>query len=508
MDIAIENQWLTENSVLYALLTDTLTSLKKQEEEFSKQGKLTKNKQKPHPKGMRYNPLVIKWSCMTASKCHRKGYEVVRSILPIPSWETVKQYRQAASTTSPISQENLIHMVQEMTRRGCKGIGGIHWDEMAIKEGIVLCKRTGELVGFEDFNISAELNTRPENLNDNEEYDSSSESTDSQLSSASDEEYDSSSELSSVKETPSSKKAKLVCQFFFSSLEGDFSWPVASFPLHKINHKILSTLVWQVCEAVGGLKLQNGKKIEVLYGVSDGSTYSHAFFGRSGAQNWVTYNPFNDDKPIWWLSDYPHMIKKLRNFLVNPDGLLQVQGQKVTVNHLIPVVQRRMTKVNWKHIKLTPRTKMSVKRAVTVCSLDVALDILKGPIPPEDTVGTRIYLKQCYKLFRIFNNNLEVDPDCYKQLISIMLWFDNWYSEVERNSLQSASALKDHWKQFIPRITYKALKRSIRAFLGIVQYVQMHHPEIRIILKIMCQDVVENYSSLQRARISGGKPIT
>ena len=36
MDIAIENQWLTENSVFYALLTDTLTSLKKQEEEIFK----------------------------------------------------------------------------------------------------------------------------------------------------------------------------------------------------------------------------------------------------------------------------------------------------------------------------------------------------------------------------------------------------------------------------------------------------------------------------------------
>ena len=81
MDVAIENHWLVENSVLFALLTDTLTSLKKQEEEFAKQGKLTKNKQKPHPKGMRYNPLVIKWSCMIASKCHKKGYEVVRSIL-------------------------------------------------------------------------------------------------------------------------------------------------------------------------------------------------------------------------------------------------------------------------------------------------------------------------------------------------------------------------------------------------------------------------------------------
>ena len=56
---------------------------------------------------------------------------------------------------------------------------------MVIKEGIVLCKRTRELVGFEDLNISPELTTEPENFNDNEEVDrdSSSESTDSQLSS-------------------------------------------------------------------------------------------------------------------------------------------------------------------------------------------------------------------------------------------------------------------------------------------------------------------------------------
>ena len=49
MDIALENHWLVEKSVLYVLHTDTLTSLKKEEEEFAKQGKLTKKKQKPHP---------------------------------------------------------------------------------------------------------------------------------------------------------------------------------------------------------------------------------------------------------------------------------------------------------------------------------------------------------------------------------------------------------------------------------------------------------------------------
>ena len=140
---------------------------------------------------------------------------------------------------------------------------------------------------------------------------------------------------------------------------------------------------------------------------------------------------------------------------------------------------------------------MSVKRAVTVCSLDVALDILKGPLPPEDTVGTRAYLRKCHKLFQIFNNNTEVDPESYKQLISIIMWFDTWYKEVKQKRLQSTNSLKDHWKQFIPRITYKDLKRTIWAFLFVVQYVQMHNPEIHIIHKTMCQDDVENYFSLQ-----------
>ena len=110
-------------------------------------------------------------------------------------------------------------MAQEMTRRGCKGIGGIHWDEMAIKEGIVLCKWTEELVGFEDFNISPELTTEPESLNENDEddSDSSSESSDSQFSSASEQEYDSSSEapLLDVKESQSSKKSHTCLSVLF-----------------------------------------------------------------------------------------------------------------------------------------------------------------------------------------------------------------------------------------------------------------------------------------------------
>jgi len=92
---------------------------------------------------------------------------------------------------------------------------------------------------------------------------------------------------------------------------------------------------------LAALILKVTKEWKLLYGVSDGSSYSHAFFNSVGAQNWVTCNPFNDQKPICWLSDYHHMIKKLRNFIVNPDGQLEKDGNEITGNHLIPVVKRQ-----------------------------------------------------------------------------------------------------------------------------------------------------------------------
>jgi len=76
--------------------------------------------------------------------------------------------RQSISTNEPISQENLSMIMQEIQRRGCMGIGSIHWDEMSIKQGVALCKRTGELVGFED-DIPHEMNQTLEELLEDED---------------------------------------------------------------------------------------------------------------------------------------------------------------------------------------------------------------------------------------------------------------------------------------------------------------------------------------------------
>lgn len=190
-------------------------------------------------------------------------------------------------------------MVQEIERRNCKGIGGIHWDEMMIQEGIVVCKRTGELVGFENLDIPREitidLHCMGNKNNESDIYESDSSDSESNETSSS-----SSSSESDSDEYPKCKsqlKPKMICQFFFSSIEGDFSWPVASFPVRRMNSEKLKILVWKVIEVLSKTAIKD-KHIQVLYGVCDGASYSHAFFRKSNVQNWVCFNPYNNNVPI------------------------------------------------------------------------------------------------------------------------------------------------------------------------------------------------------------------
>ena len=154
IDLAFSQNLLQENSVLYALLCDTLTSLIKAEAECKDPTKLGKKMQ---PKGMRFHPVVLKWCAELARKCGQGGYNLVREILPIPSLITVNSYRQSQKSYRVVSPDNLKLFSQELTRHNCKGIGGIHWDEIYIKKGIKVCARTNQLVGFEDLEI-------PENI--------------------------------------------------------------------------------------------------------------------------------------------------------------------------------------------------------------------------------------------------------------------------------------------------------------------------------------------------------
>lgn len=125
------------------------------------------------PKGMRWDSLTIKFAVALAVKCKAKGYEAVRKWLPLPSWRIVQGYRQADMDITPIDINNLELCWQEIKNREVKGVFGLHWDEIDIRDGIRLCRRTGKLVGFEDLSIPKEYDTNIE--------ESSSDSEDSPM---------------------------------------------------------------------------------------------------------------------------------------------------------------------------------------------------------------------------------------------------------------------------------------------------------------------------------------
>lgn len=505
VELALSKQCLNKDSVLHALLCDTVVSLMKSEKEQQK----SPSKNRSHAKGMRFHPVVLKWCVELANKCGKGGYALVREILPIPSLTTVNSYRQSCKSYRPISQDNLKIFSQELSRRKSKGIGGIHWDEIYIKKGVKVCARTNELVGFEDLEIPADIsNAIDEDYNDieyeqitsNDLSDSDDDTSSGNSSTASDVEEETT--LGSQKPV-----VKMILQFFWSSIEGDFTWPVASFPLQNINAKILSKCVWNTVKVLSDLKFGPNEQncVQVLYGVCDGATHSSAFFNHQGQVNWMAENPYNNNKPIFWLSDPPHMIKKLRNFIISQNRHLTYGDFEINLQHLMDVAERGLTKLSFKHLFLTSRNKMSVKRAVETCSSEVADDIMQNSkFGFKETVITRIYLRQVASYFRIMNST-SLDPKGIHHLLQVLLFFKRWFESIQHTVNSRTGTLKDHWKQFISRHTYKDLMRSIRGFVGLVSFISMNHPHVKVVPRTTNQDDVENYFSLQRGRIPGGE---
>lgn len=106
---------------------------------------------------MRWDPVTIKLAVSLAVKCKMKGSEAVRKWLPLPTWRLVQQYRNEDLSQNPIDINQINHIWSEIQQRNVSGVFGLHWNEMKIRDGVTLCKRTGRLLGFEDLEIPPEF---------------------------------------------------------------------------------------------------------------------------------------------------------------------------------------------------------------------------------------------------------------------------------------------------------------------------------------------------------------
>ena len=66
------------------------------------------------------------------------------------------------SSSNPVDFTQLQKCWSEIKQRGTWNLFGLHWDEIDIRRGVNLCRRTGQLIGFEDFTLPSELETDDE----------------------------------------------------------------------------------------------------------------------------------------------------------------------------------------------------------------------------------------------------------------------------------------------------------------------------------------------------------
>ena len=117
----------------------------------------------------------------------------------------------------------------------------------------------------------------------------------------------SSPKLLSTKE----KLATHILQFFYKSLFTNFDFPCAYFVTRGITAGLLNRIVWQ------GISLLKRFEFDVLLTICDGASENWKFIQVNNEFQGSLckgYNPFSQ-MAIFFLSDSPHLMKKLRNNL-------------------------------------------------------------------------------------------------------------------------------------------------------------------------------------------------
>ena len=182
---------------------------------------------------MHWDSLTIKLAITLSVTSEKKGYEAVRKWLPFPSWRLVQECGNMNTSADPVDMAQL---------ERC-------WNEIKTF------------------------------VEENENYYASDDESDDIHYADSDSENDSTT-------VPKPKAARQIFQFFLISLDGDFSWPVASFPVYSVTaEKLNKHMIWPLIKA---LDIVSNSNIKVVFGVCDGGPRNSNFFKTSSKKKNTT----------------------------------------------------------------------------------------------------------------------------------------------------------------------------------------------------------------------------
>lgn len=262
-----------------------------------------KARQLKNCKQMRWHPMLIKW-CLRMKLISSAAYTAFRSsgLLKLPSERTLRDYTHwmkakpgfQAEVDQQLIEESKLAIIPDFQKYVC-----VVFDEVKIKEGLVYDKEECSLLGFVDLDdINNHLQAFEKSL-------SASES----------------------KPTLATHIVVFMVRGLFSSLR----FPYAQFPCSSLNGHTLYALVW---ECISHLETIGFK---VLALTADGASCNRKFFKMHREKSSTcfphkTANIYADEeRPIFFFSDPPHLMKTTRNCWSNSFG--HSYTRKLWVSH-------------------------------------------------------------------------------------------------------------------------------------------------------------------------------
>ena len=247
--------------------------------EEQKQARQVKN-----AKQMRWHPMIIKW-CLRMKLISSAAYSAFRSsgLLKLPSERTLRDYTHwmkaktgfQVEVDQQLIEEAKLDSIPDFQKYVC-----LVFDEVKIKEGLVYDKEECQLIGFVDLDdVSNHLQAFERTLTD-----------------------------------PTSKPilATHMVVFMVRGLFSSLRFPYAQFPCSTLNGHTLYALVWECISHLETIGLK------VLALTADGASCNRKFFKMHGRTSFKTANICADeDRPIFFFSDPPHLMKTTRNCWAN-----------------------------------------------------------------------------------------------------------------------------------------------------------------------------------------------
>ena len=236
---------------------------------------------------VRWHPMMIRW-CLSLKLLSSASYSALRSsnLLLLPSERTLRDYTHFVKAKpgfdpgidDQLCRQAKIDSIPEYQKYVC-----LAFDEIKVKEDLVYDKHSASLMGFVKIgDVNDHLSKFEENT-------------------------------SSVTLKPD--LATHILTFMVLGILSNLEFPYVSFPCSSLSGDQLYSLVW------GCVRRLEACGFKTIALTCDGASANRKFLKLHNSSKGITYktkNPYaNEDRPIFFISDPPHLIKTVRNCWAN-----------------------------------------------------------------------------------------------------------------------------------------------------------------------------------------------